>query len=43
MQMLWVPGEPEFVLRSGAEVDDRDLRRAAARGAGAADSGRWRS
>ncbi len=21
MQMIWIPGEPEFVLRSGAEVD----------------------
>ena len=25
MQMLWVPGEPEFVMRAGPEVDDRDL------------------
>ncbi len=25
MQMLWVPGEPEFVMRTGSEVDDRDL------------------
>ena len=25
MQMLWVPGEPEFVMRTGPEVDDRDL------------------
>jgi hypothetical protein len=21
MQMIWIPGEPEFVLRSGDEVD----------------------
>lgn len=25
MQMLWVPGEPEFVMRTGPEVADRDL------------------
>ena len=25
MQMIWVPGEPEFVMRAGPEVDDRDL------------------
>jgi SAM-dependent methyltransferase len=24
MQMIWIPGEPEFVLRSGAEVDPED-------------------
>lgn len=25
MQMLWMPGEPEFVIRTGPEVDDREL------------------